>query len=193
MLYHLLVPLARDHILFNVFRYLTFRSLMALITALVISLVVGPWLVRRLRAAQYGGETIREDTPERHRQKKGTPTMGGVLIVGAIVVSTLLWANLRNRYVWVVVLTALGFSLIGVWDDWRKLRRRKGLSARLKFGLQLLLALVLVGVGVLGAGPRRLAARARHSLPQGLAHSPRGGGGSPSPCSWWSAPRMPST
>jgi phospho-N-acetylmuramoyl-pentapeptide-transferase len=69
-----------------------------------------------------------------------------VLIVGAIVVSTLLWANLRNRYVWVAVLTALGFSLIGVWDDWRKLRRRKGLSARLKFGLQLVLALVMVGV-----------------------------------------------
>ena len=72
--------------------------------------------------------------------------MGGVLIVGAIAVSTLLWANLRNRYVWVVVLTALGFSLIGVWDDWRKLRRRKGLSARRKFGLQLLLALVMVGI-----------------------------------------------
>ncbi|MGH7416220.1 MAG: phospho-N-acetylmuramoyl-pentapeptide-transferase, partial [Candidatus Rokuibacteriota bacterium] len=146
MVYYLLVPLARDHILFNVFRYLTFRSLMALISALLISLLVGPWLVRRLRAAQYGSETIREDTPERHRQKTGTPTMGGVLIVGAIVVSTLLWANLRNRYVWVAVLTALGFSLIGVWDDWRKLRRQKGLSARLKFGLQLLLALVLVEI-----------------------------------------------
>jgi phospho-N-acetylmuramoyl-pentapeptide-transferase len=146
MFYYLFVPLARDHILFNVFRYLTFRSLMALISALVISLLVGPWLVRRLRAAQYGGETIREDTPERHRQKKGTPTMGGVLIVGAIVVSTLLWADLRNRYVWVAVLTALGFSLVGVWDDWRKLRRKKGLSARLKFGLQLLLALVLVEI-----------------------------------------------
>ncbi len=72
--------------------------------------------------------------------------MGGVLIVGAIVVSTLLWANLRNRYVWVAVLTALGFSLIGVWDDWRKLRHKKGLSARLKFGLQLLLALALVEI-----------------------------------------------
>ena len=146
MLYHLLVPLARDHILFNVFRYLTFRSLMALITALLISLVIGPWLVRRLRLVQNGGETIREDTPERHRLKRGTPTMGGVLIVGAIAVSTLLWANLRNRYVWVVVLTVLGFSLIGVWDDLRKLRRRKGLSARVKFGLQLLLALGLVSV-----------------------------------------------
>ena len=77
MLYHLLVPLAKDHIVFNVFRYLTFRSLMALISALVISLVIGPWIIRRLRELQHGGETIREDTPERHRLKKGTPTMGG--------------------------------------------------------------------------------------------------------------------
>jgi phospho-N-acetylmuramoyl-pentapeptide-transferase len=146
MLYSLLVPLARDHILFNVFRYLTFRSFMALITALVLSLVIGPWLVRRLRHVQYGAETIRQDTPERHRQKKGTPTMGGVLIVASIAASTLLWANLRNRYVWVMVLTVLGFSLIGVWDDWRKLRRRWGLSARAKLGLQLLLALVLAEI-----------------------------------------------
>lgn len=146
MLYHLLTPLAREHILFNVFRYLTFRSLMALICALLFSLLVGPWLIRRLRAAQYGSETIREDTPERHRQKRGTPTMGGVLIVGAIVAATLLWANLRNRYVWVVLLTTLAFGLVGVWDDWRKIRKRRGLSARLKFGLQLLLAGLLVQV-----------------------------------------------
>jgi phospho-N-acetylmuramoyl-pentapeptide-transferase len=146
MLYYLLVPLARDHILFNVFRYLTFRSFMALITALVLSLVIGPWLVRRLRQVQYGGETIRQDTPERHRQKKGTPTMGGVLIVASIAASTLLWANLRNRFVWVMLLTVVGFSLIGVWDDWRKLRRRWGLSARAKLGLQLLLALALAEI-----------------------------------------------
>ena len=107
MFYNLLYPLADVFSPFNLFRYLTFRSLMALITALVLSLVIGPWLVRRLRAAQDGGETIREDTPERHRQKKGTPTMGGVLIVGSIAISTLLWANLRNRYVWVVVLTVV--------------------------------------------------------------------------------------
>ena len=83
MLYHFLVPLAKDHIVFNVFRYLTFRSFMALISALVISLVVGPWLIRRLRVMQHGAETIREDTPERHRDKKGTPTMGGVVILTA--------------------------------------------------------------------------------------------------------------
>src|ERR1700741_4418905 len=113
MLYHLLVPLARDHIVFNVFRYLTFRSLMALISAFVISLVIGPWLIERLRAWQHGGETIREDTPERHRLKRGTPSMGGLIILGALLGSTLLWVNLVNRYVWVVVLATAGFALIG--------------------------------------------------------------------------------
>ena len=140
MLYHLLVPLARDHILFNVFRYLTFRSFMALITALVLSLVIGPWLIDRLRAAQHGAETIREDTPDRHRSKKGTPTMGGLLILAAMLGATLLWANLTNRYIWVVMLSTAGFGAIGVWDDVKKVRTRRGLSARTKFGCQVLLA-----------------------------------------------------
>src|SRR6266705_3031499 len=122
MLYHFLVPLAKDHILFNVFRYLTFRSFMALITALVIALLIGPPAIRKLRELQHGGETIREDTPERHRMKTGTPTMGGIVILAAILSTTLLWANLQNRYVWVVMLATLGFGLIGVWDDARKLR-----------------------------------------------------------------------
>src|SRR5713226_2445211 len=141
MLYHMLVPFARDHIVFNVFRYLTFRSLMALISALVISLVIGPYIIRRLREQQQGGETIREDTPERHRSKKGTPTMGGLVILAALFGSTLLWANLRNRYVWVVLLATAGFGLIGVLDDVTKLRRRKGISARTKLAWQLLVAL----------------------------------------------------
>src|SRR5207247_5629434 len=136
MLYYFLVPLAKDHIVFNVFRYLTFRSFMALISAFIISLVVGPWLIRRLRELQHGGETIREDTPERHRAKKGTPTMGGLVILAALIGSTLLWANLRNRYVWVVVLATAGFGLIGFWDDARKVTKRKGLTARMKFLMQ---------------------------------------------------------
>ena len=90
MLYHLLVPLARDHIVFNVFRYITFRAAMATVTALIISFVLGPWLIRRLRQMQQGGETIREDTPERHREKAGTPTMGGLVILAAILGTTLL-------------------------------------------------------------------------------------------------------
>ena len=146
MLYYLLVPLAKDHIVFNVFRYLTLRSFMALITALVISLVIGPWIIARLRERQHGGETIREDTPERHRAKKGTPTMGGIIILAALIASTVLWANLRNRYVWVVLLATAGYGLIGVWDDTVKLRTRKGVSARAKFSLQLLLALVLLQI-----------------------------------------------
>jgi phospho-N-acetylmuramoyl-pentapeptide-transferase len=146
MLYHLLVPLAKDHIVFNVFRYLTFRSFMALITALVLSLLIGPPLIRRLRAAQHGGETIREDTPDRHKSKKGTPTMGGLVILTAILVTTLLWANLANRYVWVAMLATLGFGLIGVWDDVRKLRTRKGLTMRVKFGAQLLLTVGLLQI-----------------------------------------------
>src|SRR5207247_11260627 len=99
MLYYLLVPLAKDHIVFNVFRYLTFRSFMALISALVISLIVGPWLIRRLRRMQHGTETPREDTPEHHRlAKKGPPTMRGGIILCAIVGSTFLRATLTNRY-----------------------------------------------------------------------------------------------
>ncbi len=144
MLYYFLVPLARDHIIFNVFRYLTFRSFMALITAFIISLLVGPWLIRRLRTAQHGGETIREDTPERHRTKKGTPTMGGIVILAAILATTLLWANLANRYVWVVILATAGFGLVGVWDDMTKLRTRKGLPSRVKFGAQLVVALAVL-------------------------------------------------
>ena len=146
MLYHFLVPLAKDHIVFNVFRYVTFRSFMALISGLVISLVIGPWLIRRLRVMQHGAETIREDTPERHRDKRGTPTMGGVVILTAILGSTLLWANLLNRYVWVVMLSTAGFGLIGMWDDWSKIKKRRGLSARVKFLLQAILTLLLLQI-----------------------------------------------
>jgi len=146
MLYLFLVPLAKDYILFNVFRYLTFRSFMALISALVISLILGPWLIARLKRMQYGAETIREDTPERHRTKKGTPTMGGVVILAAILGSTILWANLTNRYIWVVMLSVAGFGLIGMWDDWSKIKKRKGLRARMKFGLQIGVTLLVLQI-----------------------------------------------
>ena len=146
MLYHLLVPLASEHIIFNVFRYLTFRSVMALISALVISLIIGPTVIAWLRAWQNGGETIREDTPVRHLTKRGTPTMGGLVVLAALLTSTLLWVNLKNRYVWVVVLATLGFGLIGLCDDLFKLRTRKGLKARTKLGLQLLLAIGLLQI-----------------------------------------------
>jgi phospho-N-acetylmuramoyl-pentapeptide-transferase len=146
MLYHFLVPLARDHIIFNVFRYLTFRSFMALISALLISLVIGPPIITRLRREQHGGETIREDTPERHLTKKGTPTMGGLLILAAIVASTLLWVNLQNRYIWVAIGATVGFGLIGFVDDRAKLRTRKGLTARTKLGLQLAVSAAILQI-----------------------------------------------
>ena len=139
MLYDLLVPLAKYHTVFNVFRYITFRTAMATVTALVIIFVVGPWLIEWLRRLQQGGETVREDTPARHRSKVGTPTMGGIGILGALLVSTLLWSNLHNRYVWVLLLATAGLGLIGFQDDYTKLRTRKGISAKSKFGAQILL------------------------------------------------------
>src|SRR5262245_34138412 len=108
MLYHLLVPLSSYWGAFNVFRYITFRTAMATVTALLLSFVLAPWVIRKLRVLQHGGETIREDTPERHRTKAGTPTMGGLVILAAILVSGLLWANLKNRYVWVLILAMTG-------------------------------------------------------------------------------------
>jgi len=154
MLYYLLVPLAKDHILFNVFRYLTFRSFMALISALVISLIVGPWLIRRLRRMQHGSETLREDTPAHHRTgKKGTPTMGGVIILCAILGSTFLWANLANRYVWVAMLAIAGYGLVGMWDDWTKIRTKRGIPARAKLAAQ--------GMDAGGGSPQELAATIR--------------------------------
>jgi phospho-N-acetylmuramoyl-pentapeptide-transferase len=144
MLYHLLVPLAKEHIAFNVFRYITFRTAMATVTALVISFVLGPWLIERLRALQRGSSMLREDTPERHQIKAGTPSMGGLVVLAALLGSTLLWASLRNRYVWVLVVGTAGLGLIGLWDDWSKLRTRKGIPARKKFGAQILLVGLLM-------------------------------------------------
>jgi len=145
MLYDLLVPLSRFHSGFNVFRYITFRTAMAAVTALLISFIVGPWLIRRLRQLQHGGETIREDTPERHRAKAGTPTMGGILILGASLVSTLLWTNLYNHYVWILIFATSGLGAIGFLDDYTKLRTRRGISARRKFAGQIALIGGLLG------------------------------------------------
>jgi phospho-N-acetylmuramoyl-pentapeptide-transferase len=145
MLYNLARPLADQFILFNLFRYITFRSGAACLTALVVSLWLGPLVIRRLRAVQRGGQPIREDGPERHLiEKKGTPTMGGVLILFALTISTLLWVDLRNEYVWAVLLVTLGYGLLGFFDDYRKLARRnhKGISARGKLIVQVVIGLV---------------------------------------------------
>ncbi len=139
-----LARLSDQLILFNLFRYLTFRSGAACVTALVISLLMGPSLIRWLKSVQRGGQPIRPDGPERHIiEKKGTPTMGGVLILSALTVSTLLWADLRNGYVWAVLLLTLGYGAIGFVDDYIKLSKAdfRGLSGRGKLVVQAVLGI----------------------------------------------------
>ena len=135
MLYPLLVPFAHSFQVFNLFRYITFRSGGAVVTALVISFAAGPCVIAWLKAKQAEGQPIRLDGPVSHLQrKKGTPTMGGFLILLALTVSTLLWADLTNPFVWIVLVVTVGFGLIGFFDDYRKLTRRshRGLSGRLR-------------------------------------------------------------
>jgi phospho-N-acetylmuramoyl-pentapeptide-transferase len=143
MLYYFLYPLADQFQAFNLFRYITFRSGGAVVTALFISFVAGPRLILWLKSKQGEGQPIREDGPQTHlARKKGTPTMGGFLILLALTVSTLLWADLANPYVWIVLLVTVGFGLIGFFDDYRKLTRRshRGLSGRMKLALEAALA-----------------------------------------------------
>ena len=139
MLYHLLYPLSDLFGGFNVFRYITFRAAGAAVTALLLSLLLGPAFIAMLRRRQLG-QTIREEGPERHHAKAGTPTMGGVLILTALVVPVILWTRLDNLYVWIATLVTLGFGAIGFLDDALKIRRRQnlGLTARTKLGLQVL-------------------------------------------------------
>ena len=134
MLLELARWLAHDIRGFNVFNYITLRAVLATMTALAISFVVGPKLIRKLTEYKVG-QSVRDDGPKTHLVKAGTPTMGGALILVAIAISTLLWADLSNRYVWVVLFTTLGFGIIGFVDDWRKVvyRNPKGLSAKAKY------------------------------------------------------------
>ncbi len=147
MLYHLLFPLHASYSFFNVFRYITFRTIYAAITALLISFIIGPWLIRLLHERQIG-QTIRRDGPESHLVKEGTPTMGGVLVVLATIVPTLLWANLLSPYIWIAVLVTVGYGAIGFADDYRKVIRKdtKGLSPRKKLFLQFALAVLAAGL-----------------------------------------------
>lgn len=141
MLYHLLYPLHTYHTVFNVFQYITFRAIYAVITALIISFILGPYIIRKLSLMQVG-QVIRKDGPVSHMGKEGTPTMGGTLIIFAVIVPTLLWANLTNPYVWLLIFTTLGFGTIGFIDDYMKLIKRcsSGLSPRYKLVGQLVLA-----------------------------------------------------
>src|SRR3954468_12831899 len=149
MLYQVLYPFHTQFSVLNVTRYITFRTAAASLSALGISLVLGPWMVRRLREFQIG-QVIRQEGPQSHRAKAGTPTMGGVLILTAALVPTLLWADLTNVYVWIAVLTTAAFGGIGFADDYLKIVRRShhGLLPRYKMALQLLVG-VAVGVVLL--------------------------------------------
>ena len=146
MIYYLLYSLHEEFSVLNVVRYITFRTAYASMTALVISLLLGPWLIRKLQQFQIG-QFVREEGPETHLSKAGTPTMGGVLIVISILVPTLLWADLTNLYVWIAMLSLLAFGIVGFIDDYRKLTRARslGLSARSKIILQLLVAAGIAG------------------------------------------------
>ncbi len=147
MLYTFLRPLADQFILFNLVRYITFRSGAACLTALIVSFLLGPMLIRWLKSVQGQGQPIREDGPARHLiEKKGTPTMGGLLILFALTISTLMWVDLRNGYVWATLFVTLGYGALGFWDDYLKVSKRntKGVSGRIKL-------IVQAGIGLIAA------------------------------------------
>jgi phospho-N-acetylmuramoyl-pentapeptide-transferase len=142
MLYEFSQFLSQFHSGFNVFQYLTLRSILGVLTALTISLIVGPPMIRYLSSYNIG-QSVRDDGPESHFSKAGTPTMGGALILVAIVISTLLWSDLSSRFVWVVLFVTVGFGVIGWVDDFKKVvyGNSKGLSARVKYFWQSVIGL----------------------------------------------------
>jgi phospho-N-acetylmuramoyl-pentapeptide-transferase len=144
VIYHLLYPLSDTISSFNVFRYITFRTIYATITALVICFFLGPWLIRKLEALRFG-QPIRDDGPDSHLSKKGTPTMGGLLIIFSVVISTLLWAKLTVDYVWFVLMITVGYGLIGFSDDYRKLTTEssKGIPGKVRLMGEIILALIV--------------------------------------------------
>jgi phospho-N-acetylmuramoyl-pentapeptide-transferase len=144
MLLWLFQQIGQDIRAFNVFNYLTLRAVLATLTALTISFIVGPAVIRKLTALKIG-QSVRSDGPQTHLIKSGTPTMGGALILVSVIITTLLWADLSNEYVWVALLTLVGFGLIGWVDDWRKVveKNSRGLPSRWKYFWQSLIGLAV--------------------------------------------------
>lgn len=142
MFYHFLYPLHETFSAFNVFRYITFRSVYAGLTAMVISFIAGKFLIRLLTKHQLG-ETIRDDGPKSHASKTGTPTMGGILILASTFISILLWGNLLNQYIWVTLFSMLSLGLLGLADDYIKvvMKQKDGIKARYKFAVQIIIGL----------------------------------------------------
>lgn len=157
MLYNLLVPLAEEHAIFNLFRYITFRTGGAIMTCLVICFLIAPPMIKWLKAKQKEGQPIRDDGPETHFKKAGTPTMGGLMILVSVTISTLLWADLANPFVWYALLVMVGYGLIGFGDDYLKLTKRntKGLPGKLKLTCQFLIG-VLATFGIMQAMPAEI-------------------------------------
>lgn len=154
MLYLFLTPLSEEFIFFNLFRYITFRTGAAVLTALLICFVIAPGMIRWLKSKQGGASNIREYLEEAHAAKAGTPTMGGLMILISVAASTLLWADLRNTYIWWALLVLVGYGLIGFGDDYLKLTKRnsKGLPGKLKLAAQFLIGGIAT-IGIMSSLP----------------------------------------
>jgi phospho-N-acetylmuramoyl-pentapeptide-transferase len=144
MLYHLLYPLHDHFIFFNVFKYITFRTIYATVTALLLTLALGPFVIGKLKDLKFK-QSIRDDGPSSHLKKEGTPTAGGILVLFSIVLSTCLWSDLSNSYIWTVLFSLIGMGAIGFLDDWEKITKKdaKGISVKKKLLLQCIVALAI--------------------------------------------------
>ncbi|MFN7131909.1 MAG: phospho-N-acetylmuramoyl-pentapeptide-transferase [Myxococcales bacterium] len=174
MLYHLLYPLASQWAFFNVFRYPSFRTLMAFMFALVLGVLIGPKVIRGLREQQHGASNVREDTPDSHKKKAGTPTMGGGLILLCTGLATLLFADLTNRFVWTALIIFLGYGAIGFMDDYLKIAKKnsKGLAGRYKLVAQtVILFAALLGLNTTFEGGFRLTMDTNLTFPFVATHA----------------------
>ncbi len=179
MLYYFLTPYAHDFILFNLFRYITFRTGCAIATSLMICFVFGPAIIRWLKSKQGEGQPIRSDGPETHLKKKGTPTMGGLMILVSVIASTLLWADLSNIYTWVVLFVTISFGLIGFLDDFRKLTKRShhGVPGKVRLAFQIIVGAAATYIITQNAAPATATDLAipfikEYMLPLGILFTP---------------------
>jgi len=141
MFYHIAVYLQQSVSAFNVFHYISFRTIASLLTSLFLSLLVGNWFIKK--SNRYFASQVREDTPDRHKQKNNIPTMGGLLILGVVLVTSMLWCNLSKLHVWLFLFGMLLFGIIGFWDDWQKITKRKGITAKQKWFMQIAFAFLI--------------------------------------------------
>jgi phospho-N-acetylmuramoyl-pentapeptide-transferase len=141
MLYHIAAYLQQSISAFNVFHYISFRTIASLLTSLCITLLIGKWFIKK--SNKYFTSQAREYTPERHQQKNNIPTMGGILIIGVVIFTCMLWCNLTKLHVWLFLVGIVLFGIIGFWDDWQKITKRKGITAKQKWFLQIFFAFII--------------------------------------------------